>query len=147
VLADQLFLESGFQALAITRALARYHEMRVEMATGQLLNLGGPVQDEREVRRIARMRGGGYTVERPLLIGATLAGAPMQVLAHLSRFGAPLGEAFQLADDLADGDELPGITGEAVNALVNEARSALDPNRLDGDAVVALRALADSVAV
>src|SRR5262249_50661272 len=113
----------------------------------QVLDLSGPASGERDARRIARMRGGSYTVERPLLIGATLAGAPMQVLAHLTRFGAPLGEAFQLADDLRDGHATAGVTSGVVAALVTEAREALDPQVLDGEAVVALRALADSIAV
>jgi geranylgeranyl diphosphate synthase type I len=144
VLADQLILEAGFPAFSLTRALARYHEMRSELATGQLLDLSG-VADEREARRVAQLKG-GYTVERPLLFGAALAGGPMQVLARLSRFGAPLGEAFQLLDDLRDGDAAPGVTPKLARSLVDEAKAALDPTFLGGDAVKALETLADIVA-
>ena len=139
VLADQLMLEAGFPAFALTRAQARYHEMRSELATGQLLDLTG----EGDRRRVAQLKG-GYTVERPLLIGCALAGGPMQVQARLSRYGAPLGEAFQLRDDLEDGDAR-GATPAQVKVLVKEAHKALDPSILDGDAVKALEGLADII--
>jgi geranylgeranyl diphosphate synthase type I len=147
VLADQLFLESGFQQAVLSRALGRYHEMRIEMAAGQVLDLHGPPADEREARRIAAMRGGGYTVERPLLIGATLAGAPMQVVAKLTRFGAPLGEAFQLADDIVDRGAAANVSPAVVRELIAEARQALDPAVFDEQSVTALHALADSIVV
>ncbi len=147
VLADQLFLEASFPPQAVVRALERYHEMRTEMATGQVLHLQRAASDEREARRVAFMKGGGYTVERPLLIGAALAGGPMRVQERLSHFGAPLGEAFQLRDDLLDGDGPPSITKETVNALVAEARGALDPSLLDADAVRALGTLAEPVSI
>ena len=41
-----------------------------------------------------------YTVERPLHLGAAAAGAPPELLAALSAYGLPLGEAFQLRDDV-----------------------------------------------
>ena len=61
-------------------------------------------------RRAAALKGGGYTVEGPLRIGAALAGASAEVDRCLSRFGEPLGQAFQLRDDLDDGDADPGVT-------------------------------------
>jgi geranylgeranyl diphosphate synthase type I len=77
--------------------------MRVTLAAGQFLDLvesGRPVSKER-ARRIAFLKSGEYTVEGPLHIGAILGGASEQVISALSRYGRPLGEAFQVRDDLA----------------------------------------------
>jgi geranylgeranyl diphosphate synthase type I len=144
VLADQLLLDSGFGPEILGRALAGYHEMRVEMAAGQVLGLlvHDPV-DEREARRIAALKGGLYSVERPLLLGAALAGGSAGQRAVLSAFGRPLGEAFQLRDDLVDDPATSPVGKETVNALVGDARAALDPRVLDPEAIRALASLAD----
>jgi geranylgeranyl diphosphate synthase type I len=55
---------------------------------------------EEELLRVLRLKSGRYTAERPVQLGALLAGAPAATLAELSRYGAALGEAFQLQDDL-----------------------------------------------
>jgi geranylgeranyl diphosphate synthase, type I len=169
VLADQLFLESGFDGDALEAGLRRYHRMRVEAAAGQWLDLSGtgrPVSEEL-ARRIAWLKSGSYTVEGPLQVGAALAGATIEQMAALSRYGAPLGEAFQLSDDLQSAREGAGGDGEAptairamgggpdavagcarlVNALVVEARAALDPAILLPSAVASLDALAGLISV
>ncbi len=145
VLADRLLLESGFPAAALVRGLAPYHEMRTDMAIGQFLDVAVLPVDPSAARRIAALKGGSYTVEGPLLVGAALAGATPFVEIRLRRYGAPLGEAFQLRDDLLDGDAGHGATAADVNALVDEAVSTLDPEVLDPGAVEALRALAGLV--
>ena len=149
VLADHLLLESGFSSDALAVALAVYHPMREEMAIGQYLALAGPgdaaVRSDR-ARRIAALKGGGYTVEGPLRIGAALAGGTAAVGECLSRFGRPLGEAFQLRDDLTDGDATPGVSVETVNGRVAAAKAALDPDVLVAEVVPVLRRLADEVA-
>jgi geranylgeranyl diphosphate synthase, type I len=146
VLADQLMLEAGFPPITLARALARYHSMRIEMASGQVLGLLGPASDEREARLIASMKGGAYTVERPLLIGATLAEGTIQQHAVLSRYGTPLGEAFQLMDDLRDEPDASPVTSETVARLASDAKRSLDTTPLDPEAVRHLSALADVVA-
>lgn len=155
VLADRLLLDSGFSPETIAAALRRYDRMRTEMAAGQFLDVGGAgVVDERLARRIASLKTGSYTVEGPLHIGATLAGGPLEVMGALSRYGAPLGEAFQARDDVLDSAEdqerRPGpawATAELVNELVGEAVAALDPSVLDPEAREALRSLAEALAL
>jgi geranylgeranyl diphosphate synthase type I len=56
---------------------------------------------------VLRFKSAKYSIERPLHIGAALAGAPTGTLTALSSFGLPLGEAFQLRDDLL------GVFGDA----------------------------------
>jgi geranylgeranyl diphosphate synthase type I len=147
VLADRLFLESGFPAAALARGLAPYHEMRTDMAIGQFLDMALVAADPAVSRRIAALKGGSYTVEGPLLVGSALAGGTTFVETRLRRFGAPLGEAFQLRDDLVDGDGRHGATAKDVNALVDEAIGALDAEVLEPRAVEALRSMAGLVAV
>ena len=65
----------------------------------------------------------------------------------LARYGRPLGEAFQLRDDLEDGEATAGVTRETVNGLVAEAKAALDPMRITAEPIGALRELADMVAM
>ena len=142
VLADQLLLESGFPPDRLTAALERYHRMRTEMAAGAYLAIAGA---ETDARRLAFLKGGSYTVEGPLVIGAALAGASVQIVARLERYGEPLGEAFQLLDDLRDGDASQGVTGTDAQKLIAEAKDALDPEVLHPDAVAALAFLADGV--
>jgi geranylgeranyl diphosphate synthase, type I len=86
-------------------------------------------------------------VEGPLLIGAALAGGSPAVTACLSRFGSPLGEAFQLRDDLEDGEASAGVTRETVNGLVADAKASLDHALLAAASVTALGDLADKVAM
>lgn len=54
-----------------------------------------------------------YTVEQPLLIGGALAGAGERLRVGYSAYGLPLGEAFQLRDDLLGLFGDPGRTGKA----------------------------------
>jgi geranylgeranyl diphosphate synthase type I len=141
VLADRLLLEAGFPPDRLVGALDRYHRMRIDMALGQSLDVAGGDPDPAAT---AALKGGSYTVEGPLSIGAALAGADLDVTAALAAYGAPLGLAFQLLDDERDGDGRlePG----QVVALVSQARAGLDAPGLDPEAVRALVSLADLVA-
>jgi geranylgeranyl diphosphate synthase type I len=147
VWADLLFLTSGFAAETLVRAQAEYHVIRDRMAAGQYLDLVGTGNDPEVARRAAWLKGGSYTVEGPLLIGATLGDAAEPVREGLRRFGRPLGEAFQLRDDLEDGDAAPGVTPTLVNELVDAARRALDRELLGPEPTEALARLADLVAM
>ncbi len=141
VLADRLFLSSGFLPDALVPALDRYHRMRSDMAVGQCLDLLGPGGAERSL--VASLKGGIYTTGGPLAIGATLAGAGPEVHAILAAYGEPLGVAFQLRDDERDGDAVVA-PGEAAR-FAARAREALSGAPLDPEAIDALRSLAELV--
>ena len=140
VLADRLMLTSGFEANRLLPALDRYHRMRTDMALGQCLDV---VADADPIL-IAGLKGGSYTVEGPLQIGALLAGSNRQVLAALKGYGEPVGLAFQLRDDERDGD-IPPVPGR-IAQLIALGRAALNAPGLDPTAVASLRGLADLVA-
>ena len=106
VYADQLLEEA-------TPAAARvWNELRIELNIGQYLDILGGVSRTRDIvasERICRYKSGKYTIERPLHLGAVLAAPERadELLPHLSNYGLPLGDAFQMRDDVmgAFGDE------------------------------------------
>jgi geranylgeranyl diphosphate synthase, type I len=145
VFADLLLLEAGFPTERLSAALKIYHQMREEMGAGQWLALAGAGRDASTAARVAALKGGRYTVGGPILIGATLAGAGGPVLDVLEAFASPLGEAFQLKDDLDDGDAPPGLSAADVESRVDRAVGALDPSLVGHEEAAALTALAETV--
>jgi geranylgeranyl diphosphate synthase type I len=142
VLADRLMLTSGFEPGALVRGLGPYHEMRLDMAAGELLDVAGLASHGDVAVRAARLKGGSYTVEGPLLVGAALVGGDARVQRALRSYGRPLGEAFQLRDDLHDRDGAHGATPATVNDLVGRARAALRDAPIEPEAASALDELA-----
>lgn len=85
-------------------------EMRSEVMLGQYLDLRGtgkPTDDVESTLTVSRYKTAKYTVERPLHVGAALAGAGLGTMDAFTAYAIPLGEAFQLRDDLL------GVYGDA----------------------------------
>jgi geranylgeranyl diphosphate synthase type I len=79
-----------------------WHELRTEIVIGQYLDIrvaAERVADPELSRWIAVCKSGRYTVHRPLTLGAAIAGR-LDLAPAFKRYGAALGEAFQLRDDL-----------------------------------------------
>jgi geranylgeranyl diphosphate synthase type I len=116
---------------------------------GQFLDVSAQARGHADVdtaMTVLRYKSAKYSIERPLHIGAALAGAGPDTLAELTAYGLPLGEAFQLRDDLLGvfGDE--ASTGKpAGDDLVEGKRTVLVALALDAagpaDAAVLDRAL------
>ncbi len=108
-----------------SEAAGVFNELRIEVNVGQYLDLVGTVRGGPTVesaRRICRYKSGKYTIERPLHLGAALAGQLKGFESALSAYGLPLGEAFQLRDDLlgALGDQT--LTGKPVGDDLREGK-------------------------
>lgn len=109
-LADRVFSEYPYFDERFRDARRIFDQMCVEINYGQYLdvigNLIGLVDDD-WVMKVMRFKTAGYTVEKPLVIGALLAGANSQQQEILSGYGLPLGVAFQIRDDILGmfGDE------------------------------------------
>ena len=106
-------------------ALDVFAELRLEVNVGQYLDLLGTVRGNvgvDQARRICQYKSGKYTIERPLHLGAALAGRLDDLGPALSAYGRPLGEAFQLRDDLlgAFGDTV--LTGKPVGEDLREGK-------------------------
>ena len=100
---EQMLRESGVERRGLRQAWPRYDAMRTELAVGQFADLAGDVRDLpplEAVLEVARRKSGNYTVRRPLEIGAAMAGCDDRTLSGLGRYGAAVGEAFQLRDDM-----------------------------------------------
>jgi len=96
-----------------------FTELRLEVNVGQYLDLVGTASQqasEAQARTICVYKSGKYTVERPLHLGAALAGRLDDLGKAYTAYGVPLGEAFQLRDDLlgafGDGRLLGKVVGE-----------------------------------
>ncbi|MDA8262304.1 MAG: polyprenyl synthetase family protein [Actinomycetota bacterium] len=102
-----------------------YTELRLEVNVGQYLDLIGTARGKPTVdlaERICVYKSGKYTVERPLHIGASLAHAHPRILEQLSAFGIPLGEAFQLRDDMLGAFGDPAVIGKPVGEDLREGK-------------------------
>ncbi len=127
---DELYQRAPLGADALRRGRRVFETMRTQLMGGQYLDMLeqaasarlGPVGAVDRARRVVRFKSAKYSVEHPLLLGATLAGAPEALLADLSRFGLALGEAFQLRDDVLGVFGDPGETGKPAGDDLREGK-------------------------
>ena len=127
VWSDQMLNTSAIPTNSLLAAHRIHDEMRVELMAGQYLDVreaGENTYSAERSLRIARYKSGKYTIERPLHIGAVIgkpeAHAPL--LDALSRYGLPLGEAFQLRDDLLGIFGDPAVTGKPAGDDLREGK-------------------------
>lgn len=108
------------------REAAKLLALALEQVTlGQLADLRAsalPALDEESTLALQQLKTGSYTFELPLRLGATLAGAPAQVQDILSAYALPLGQAFQLADDLLGTFGAPEVTGKSNGGDLREGK-------------------------
>jgi geranylgeranyl diphosphate synthase type I len=125
VWSDGLLHSSGVAVQDLARARPVFDEMRAEVMVGQYLDVLTQATGDTSVERagmVARYKAAKYTVERPLLLGAALAGAAPAVSAAYSAFGLPLGEAFQLRDDILGVFGDPAETGKPAGDDLREGK-------------------------
>jgi geranylgeranyl diphosphate synthase type I len=119
VYADMLFASAPPSARPV------YDDLRIELCVGQLLDLAGAantVRDRAQAERIEMYKSGKYTVERPLHLGAALAGRLGDLEGPFTAFGIPLGSAFQMRDDLLGVFGDPAVTGKPVGDDLREGK-------------------------
>jgi geranylgeranyl diphosphate synthase type I len=127
-LAMLLLSQAPFPPDRISRALACYNRIAVDVCYGQVLDMLLPhyplhqVQKE-DAWKVMEYKTARYTIEGPLHLGATLAGAEEAILAQLSAYGVPLGVAFQLQDDIL------GVFGEEAQTGKSTASDLTDGKR------------------
>jgi geranylgeranyl diphosphate synthase type I len=115
---DLALTESWVLTAGLGAPLQRaWADMLRELVQGQLLDVTGAAARRRDLaqaRRVARLKSGAYTVQRPLVLGALAARADADALAALETFGGHLGEAFALRDDVLGVWGDPARTGKPV---------------------------------
>jgi geranylgeranyl diphosphate synthase type I len=125
VWSDELLHSAGMDLADLARARPVFDEMRTEVTVGQYLDVLTQATGDTSLERagkVARYKSAKYTVERPLLLGAALAGAPAALTAAYSEFGLPLGEAFQLRDDVLGVFGDPRVTGKPAGDDLREGK-------------------------
>ncbi|GAA0567366.1 polyprenyl synthetase family protein [Paractinoplanes ferrugineus] len=125
VWSDEMLHTSGLGPQELARARPVFDEMRTEVTVGQYLDVLTQATADTSLERagkVARFKAAKYTVERPLLLGAAIAGAPAAVSAAYTAFGLPLGEAFQLRDDVLGVFGDPSRTGKPAGDDLREGK-------------------------
>ncbi len=129
VWSDEAFQTSGLDAATIARGLPVFARMRTELMGGQYLDiLEQAVGAQRaegaagRARRVIQYKSAKYSIEHPLLLGGALAGADDALLAAYSAYGLPLGEAFQLRDDVLGVFGDPEATGKPAGDDLREGK-------------------------
>jgi geranylgeranyl diphosphate synthase, type I len=128
VLADAMFMSSAFDAAVLAGAFDEYSRMRQEVIVGQWLDLqaaADPHTTEERARLVARLKSGRYSIVEPLAIGARLMSAPADLCDGLTSFAEPLGEAFQLRDDLLGLFGERSDVGKPVDSDIREGKRNL----------------------
>lgn len=145
---DHLLHTAGISPAQAAAVLPLITEMRTEVMLGQFLDLqatGTLTDDVEATLTVSRYKTAKYTVERPLHIGAALAGADPRAMAACTAYALPLGEAFQLRDDLLGVYGEVSVTGKSrlddLRSGKNTTLVALALRAGDADQVARLRAL------
>ena len=128
VWSDELLRRSGISAEALGRARPVWDTMRTEVTAGQYLDLlraAGGLPGPEGALTVARYKSAGYTVQRPLQLGAAIADAGPELVEACTGLALPLGEAFQLRDDVLGVFGDPVVTGKSVDDDLREGKQTL----------------------
>ena len=123
--ADEVLRTCGLPADQVLAGLRFFDITRTEVVAGQFLDVSAQARATRDIdlaMTVLRYKSAKYSIERPLHIGAALAGASRDQLDALSAFGIPLGEAFQLRDDLLGIFGDPALTGKPTGDDLREGK-------------------------
>jgi geranylgeranyl diphosphate synthase, type I len=122
---NEMFDACGLPPDTIRTAKRFFHLMHTEVIAGQCLDLmeqANGFSSAERAHTVMHYKTAKYTIERPLHIGAVLAGADEELIRRYSDFALPLGEAFQLRDDLLGVFGDPARTGKPVGDDLREGK-------------------------
>lgn len=127
---EESFTDIGERAASGSQARLIFNLMRAEVMAGQYLDIleevAGPVRDRAgavtRAQSIIRFKSAKYSTEHPLALGGALAGASEELLRGYSAFALPLGEAFQLRDDVLGVFGDPVTTGKPAGDDLKEGK-------------------------
>ncbi|MEU0008690.1 polyprenyl synthetase family protein [Streptomyces sp. NPDC006314] len=123
--ADDLVAETALPA-GTERVVRRlWSDLRTEMVAGQYLDVQGQTTAPHSLPRALRsacLKSALYSVERPLALGAALAGADDATTGALCSAGRCIGMAFQLRDDLSDVFADTERTGRSAGGDIREGK-------------------------
>lgn len=117
-----------------TYAREVFDVMRAEVMAGQYLDILVEVEDAADpdttfqrAERVIRYKSAKYSCEHPLVLGGALAsgataGKPSTLLQDFSNFALPLGEGFQMRDDILGVFGKPEVTGKPAGDDLREGK-------------------------
>jgi geranylgeranyl diphosphate synthase, type I len=127
---NELFRDSGFAPDVLRRGAPVFAAMQTELAAGQYLDLlsqADACTSVADAVRVITYKTAKYSTERPLQLGVELAAAATgsdadELVRVCSRYGSPLGIAFQLRDDLLGVFGDPARTGKPACGDIAEGK-------------------------
>jgi len=130
---DDLFEEGLRDAAHAATARVEYARMRRDVTVGQYLDIAEEAaasslpdgEHAERALRVATYKSARYSVQQPLVIGAALAGADAGQVDALTRFGLPVGLAFQLRDDVLGVFGDSAVTGKPSGDDLREGKRTL----------------------
>lgn len=121
----EMFDTSGLTEHGLALGRGIYDIMRTEVMCGQYMDMLEQARGNGNVEtalRVVKYKSAKYTIERPLHLGAIMAGASSSDLEALSAYGLPLGAAFQLRDDVLGVFGDPAETGKPAGDDLREGK-------------------------
>ncbi|WP_018297093.1 polyprenyl synthetase family protein [Corynebacterium lubricantis] len=125
VWAEDMWRYSGLSHAALDRAAEPWRAMRTEVIGGQLLDISLEASGDESpelANAVNRFKTAAYTIERPLHLGAAIAGASPEVIEAFRGYGTDIGIAFQLRDDLLGVFGDPSETGKPAGDDLREGK-------------------------
>lgn len=126
--ADELLVQAELPDQTKYAGKKVYDLMRTELMIGQYLDLLEQARGGGSIDRafdVIRLKSAKYTIEKPLVLGATLAGGSDKLISVLSEYGLTLGEAFQLRDDVLGVYGDPQETGKPAGDDLREGKQTV----------------------
>ena len=123
--ADDMLADAGLSPAAQQRVREPWRAMRAEVIGGQMLDISLEASgaESRELAEsVNRFKTAAYTIERPLHIGAAIAGGSPELVEAFRAYGRDIGVAFQLRDDLLGVYGDPQVTGKPAGDDLREGK-------------------------
>ncbi len=127
-MANEILADINLEDRYKLAAIKHMNRLIMDVINGQALDVLSEVNDDTKVEtvfKIHKLKTSRYTIEAPLVIGALLAGASKDDIETLSRYSVPLGQAFQIQDDILGvfGDEKN--LGKPIGSDITEGKKTL----------------------
>ncbi|GLU46048.1 polyprenyl synthetase family protein [Nocardiopsis ansamitocini] len=122
---EDMYQSSALPAAALSAGREPFNLMRTEVMAGQYLDLLNQAKGSETVEdalRVMRHKTAKYTIERPMHLGAALAGRGPELAPVYTAYALPLGIAFQLRDDILGVFGAPEETGKPTGDDLREGK-------------------------
>lgn len=129
-MAIDTFLSIKENSLRKEKALRKFIEAAMYTGSGEFIELICGIKNinnisKEDIYKIYKYKTAHYTFACPLSIGAILAGANDNEIKKISQYGAYLGNAFQIKDDILGMFEEESKTGKSALADLQEAKKTI----------------------